>query len=196
MRNWKKSGLQVHKDICLENKQQVKALVMAAKKDHFNTKCQECVGDHASVFKIVEQLLHRKCPPAMPKHDNLHSLVNGFSKFFEMKISTIRDQLDRTADSQPNGTSATFIGTKLTPFELTTAAEITKILKKLSIATCGLDPIPTKLLNGNILDKLAPIILLMVTLSFDTEIVPDSLNEALVHPLLKKKLLDMDIFKN
>ena len=151
MRNWKKSGLQVHKDICLENKQQVKALVMAAKKDHFNTKCQECVGDHASVFKIVEQLLHRKCPPAMPKHDNLHSLVNEFSKFFEMKISTIRDQLDGTADSQPHGASTTFIGTTKTPFEHTTAAEITQIIKKLLNATCGLDPITTKLLNGNIL---------------------------------------------
>ena len=55
-----------------------------------------------------------------------------------MKISTVRDQLDGTADSQPHDASTTFIGTKLTQFEPTTAAEIIKTIKKLSNATCGL----------------------------------------------------------
>ena len=65
------------------------------------------------------------------------------------------DQLDGTAYSQPHGASTTFVGTKLTQFEPTTAAEIIKIIKKLSNATGWLDPIPTKLLNGNIRDTLA-----------------------------------------
>ena len=107
-----------------------------------------------------------------------------------MKISSIRDQLDGTVDSQPHGASTTFIGTKLTHIEPTTAADITKVIKKLSNASCGLDCIPTKLLNGNMLDTLAPIISLMVNLSSDTGILPDSLKEGLVHPLLKKILLD------
>jgi len=63
-------------------------------------------------------------------------------------------------------------------------------------ATCELDPIPTKLISESVLDILAPVITLMVNLSFASGMFPESLKEALVHPLLKKILLDMDIFKN
>ena len=51
------------------------------------------------------------------------------------------------------------------------------------------------MLHCNILDTLAPLISLMVNLSFDTGILPNSLKGDLVHPLLKTILLDMDIFK-
>ena len=50
-------------------------------------------------------------------------------------------------------------------------------------------------MSGSVLDILAPVITVMVNLSFALGMFPDSLNKAFVHPL-KKILLDMDIFKN
>ena len=75
-KQWRISGLHIQVDIYLENKQQVKALMMAAKKNNLNTKFQECARGPAHVFKFPEQRLHHKGLLAMPKHDKLHSLVN------------------------------------------------------------------------------------------------------------------------
>ena len=89
---------------------------MAAKKDHFNTQFHECGGDQVHVVKVAKQQPHHKGAPAMPKHDNLHSLVNEFSQFFTMEISKIKDQMAGTANSQLLANSTAFIGTKLTQF--------------------------------------------------------------------------------
>jgi hypothetical protein len=196
-KKWRKSGLTVHKEMYLVEKQRVKALMINAKKEHFKVQFQECAGDQARTFKVAEQILHRKGPPALPKHDSLQSLVNEFSQFFAMKISRIRNLLDATSVSKdsPKIPSA-FNGSKFTHFEPTTVEEITKIIKKSSNASCELDPLPTKLLHDSVLDILAPVITSIVNLSLDTGTVPDSLKAALVHPLLKKTLLDWDVLKN
>ena len=63
---WRDSGLTVHKEIYLEEKQHVKSLIEAAKKDHVLTKFKECAGDQTKSYKVAEQILHCKGPAALP----------------------------------------------------------------------------------------------------------------------------------
>ena len=62
-----------------------------------------------------------------------------------------------------------------------------------TVIQCELDPIPAKLISDSVLDILTPGITLVVTLSFASGMFPGSLKESLLHPRLKKILLDMDI---
>lgn len=55
---------------------------------------------------------------------------------------------------------------------------------------------PTKIVKSILLETLVPIITQMVNLSFKEGIFPESYKEALLQPLIKKILLDFDIFKN
>ena len=53
--------------------------------------------------------------------------------------------------------------------------------------SCDLDPIPAQLLTG-CLDVLMPVITKIVNLSLETACVPNNLKEAVLKPLLKKKI--------
>ena len=78
---WRGSGLTVHKE-----KQHVKSLMKAPKKDHFLSKFKECASDQAKMYKVAEQILHHKNPASLHKYDDLQNLVNDFSQFFTAKI--------------------------------------------------------------------------------------------------------------
>ena len=78
---WRDSGLTVHKEIYLAEKQHVKSLMEAAKKDHFLTKFKGCADNQVKMYKVAEQILHCKGPGPLPKHDDLQNLVNDFSQF-------------------------------------------------------------------------------------------------------------------
>ncbi|XP_070567335.1 uncharacterized protein [Ptychodera flava] len=70
-----------------------------------------------------------------------------------------------------------------------------KIVSSSPSKTCLLDPIPTSLLKQCV-DKLMPILTVIINLSLTTGTVPQSLKNAVVSPILKKSSLDSNIFKN
>ena len=70
-----------------------------------------------------------------------------------------------------------------------------KIIRSSPTKSCGLDPIPTWLLK-ECLDVLAPVVTEIVNLSLTHSEVPPKLKHALISPLIKKLLLDPDVFKN
>ena len=76
-----------------------------------------------------------------------------------------------------------------------TKEEVQKLIRQSASKTCDLDPVPTwlviKFLNG-----LLPTITKIVNLSLSTSDMSSVLRDALVAPLLKKTLLDPDIFKH
>ena len=84
---------------------------------------------------------------------------------------------------------------RLTDFTPTTIDEIRIIVKSMSNATCDLDPIPTDLLKDCI-DEIAPHLCHIVNLSLQSAHVPSDLKMSLVKPLIKKKSLDPDNYKN
>ena len=194
-RMWRKSLLTVHKEMYIEQKQQVQDLMSVAKKEYYNGKVEECKGDQAKLFKITESLLHLKGKNILPNHASLLDLANDFNNFFKNKITKIRVELDQmTTKYEPQ--AITFTGTPLSHLTPSTETEISKLIKSSSSASCSLDPIPTNLLRTEFLDTLCPVITKIVNKSLPTGVFPSAFIHALVKPLLKKTILDHNVLKN
>ena len=74
-------------------------------------------------------------------------------------------------------------------------AEIWNIIKPSSVRLCELDPLPTCLLK-ECKAELVPHITDIVNMSLRESMIPKSLKNAFIRPLLKKTGLDSDILKN
>jgi hypothetical protein len=91
--------------------------------------------------------------------------------------------------------SDTTIIHELTELRPATEEEVEKVVKGSKTKSCSLDPIPTQLLK-DCLEALLPTITKLVNLSLELSTMPVNLKKALVTPLLKKALLDCEIFKH
>ena len=77
----------------------------------------------------------------------------------------------------------------------TTTSEVRSIIIKSSNASCDLDPFPTRLLIHYIDDLIVPITAI-INLSMREGVVPPDFKQALLTPLIKKKTLCRNEFKN
>ena len=146
----------------------------------------------AKLFKIIGHLQNVRGVPKLPQHTDILSLCNSFNDFFVQKITQIRDKLDNTF-TQYNPSSHLYSGEKLLNFAPASTKEVSKLIRKCSNATCDHDPIPTKLVRGDLLELLIDVITDIANKSMTTGRFPDSFKAALVNPLLKKISLDPDI---
>ena len=117
--------------------------------------------------------------------------------FFIKKIADIRLDLDNhdkqqaSTDRVSNDIEIDFL---LFKFSSLSQEEVHDLVRASSKKSCGLDPIPTKLLL-DCLDVLLPIITKMINYSLENGDFPSAWKNALVLPLLKKDGLE-PIFKN
>ena len=81
--------------------------------------------------------------------------------------------------------------TKLSSFNQVTFSNVEDIIRKLSVKTCSLDPLPTWLLKKHIL-VLMPTILETVNSLLLSGTFPSCLTQATVTPVLKKQSLNKD----
>ena len=201
-RRWRQSKLTVHRQAYEAERENVKKLIEDEQVKYYNNKVEECSGDQKKLFSIVDKLLNKGKSTALPEHDNLKTLVNEFSDFFQGKIETIRSSLtDLQETAEPltcPPVSDLFPPSKIQidSFKLATQDEILKIIKSSSKASCSLDPVPTRLLTEHFLPELLPVITDIVNMSLSSGKFPDSLKLALVKPLLKKLSLNPEIHKN
>ena len=65
-----------------------------AKKVHYIGKIDNSKGDSAKLFKVANQLLHRKKTNPLPPHSDPKELCNEFASFFKNKVDKIRDSFD------------------------------------------------------------------------------------------------------
>jgi hypothetical protein len=194
-KKWRRSQLeadrQEYKNQCVK----VNDMLLATKTDYYSNLVQNSIGQK-ELFKIVDNLLHRKVTSPLPKHASATVLANQFADYFEEKIINIRTSLQTSQDEElVDHIHIPYKDHKLSKFELTTEEEVRKIVMHAATKTCALDPIPTWLLKDSI-DALLPIITKLINMSLLTGEVPVSMKEALVIPLLKKLILDCEIFKN
>ena len=80
-------------------------------------------------------------------------------------------------------------------FTPTTTSEVRSIILKSTIASCDLDPFPTRLLKHYI-DYLIIPVTAIINLSMQEGVVQHAFKKALVTPLTKKKTLCLNEFKN
>ena len=174
----------------------VNNLIDEAKSDYYCDKISKCNGDQKQLFSLVSELLHSNGRTPLPLSDSSLSLANRFSDFFVRKIDKIHDGL---VNNMPNATPGVheteFIGSPLSSFQPATEEEIKKIIMKSPSRTCSLDPLPTHLLKECVDELISPITKI-VNMSLAGSEVPNTLKEAIVTPLLKKKGLPIDILNN
>ena len=202
-KRWRQSKLTVHRESYVAARNCINHAIGEAKTNHFQEKVDQCGNDQKSLFRVIDEILHTKDKQPLPQHDNLLELLNQFSKFFQEKISKIRQNLDADSIDQELATSLASVlplddptpPATFSSFEPLSVSEVSKIIMSSPTKSCALDPLPTWLLK-ELCETLAPIITKIVNLSLQTGHLPVSMKKALVMPLLKKLILDKEIFKN
>jgi len=173
------------------------AEVERTKRDYYLEAIRSGRNNQKATYTILNNLVKpRKCV-TLPVHDSEEDLCNRFCKFFDNKIKTIRQELDKSSNSETSTTEDYLLKEDiiaLAAFEEVNEDELKKIMMKMSDKTCPLDPVPTKLLKQ--CQVLMPFLTVFINLSLRTGTVPDRLKLAIIVPLLKKLLLDPEILSN
>jgi len=198
-RLWRRTRLTVHRQMYQAQRRLFNDLMHSEKAKYFNDKIATCAGNQSTLFKTVDELLHRKAVHSLPAHNSIQELADRFSKYFISKIETIRQVLDTNSQKNTNhillGDITMLPTDSLNSFSPATEDEIRKLIIKSSDATCSLDPMPTRLVKAHI-DILLPTITKIVNESFSSGLFPTDMKKALVKPVLKKPSLDSDVLKN
>lgn len=197
-RKWRKSKLEVDRQIFTAQRQLVYNMIYEAKTTYYRDKISNCT-DQKQLFKIVESLLHQKGKAKLPSHNSKEQLAQKFNNFFVSKITKIRNDLDSESTDTVNQNSAFDNEHDLTSYlEVFTPAseeEICKIIRASPPKSCDSDPIPTWILKKH-LHLLVPLITRIVNLSLESAVFPSCFKSAMVTPLLKKPSLDSENLKN
>ena len=190
-RKWRKTKLEVDRQIYRESSRAVNNLLTSAKENYYSNSITECGRDQKAIFKISKDLLGEKKPPALPDHASPKVLADKFCDFFTMKIRAIRNGFPEVQQAD----TFSHVIPELSEFTPATNDEISRIITKSPTKSCELDTIPTWLLKA-CLPALLPCITMLVNSSITTGHIPDAYKMAVVRPLLKKNGLDRQVMKN
>ncbi len=193
-RQWLKSGLTVHKQIFRAANKLVNTVVSEAKTAYFSAKILASPTSK-NLFNVTNSLLGKTKSSLLPSSSPLSELPQRFSDYFQNKVDTIRSNLDSAPSHSPSIPDLPFTGTEWNSFHSVTVDDIREILKKTTVKTCTLDPLPTSLLS-HCIDDLLPHFVSIINNSLHSATFPSSFKDAIVKPLLKKPSLDPDNLKN
>ena len=161
----------------------------AAKKLHYNNKITESKGDSGALFKVANQLLHRRTQNPLPDHSDTTELCNDFASFFKSKIDKIRSNFDDLNveaaccfDQYPEIDG-------FRNFRLLSLEETKRLISSSAPKSCALDPFPTTILK-QCSDIVAPLVQHIINMSLSQGHMPTMLKKAIVTPLLKKSSLE------
>jgi len=197
-RVWRRTGLEVHRQIFKDKCSLTGKLLHQTKQDYFSQKIEDCGSDHKQLFKLSNTLMGKQQEIVLPSSTSNTELSNMFAQFFINKVATIRNVLSQQ-DSFNRELSLVedtpFSGEPLVCFNRTTNDEVLTIISKSPNKACELDPLPTYILKQNV-DAVVPFISNIINTSLEQSAVPSTFKEALVRPLLKKPGLDKEVFRN
>ena len=196
-RKWRRTKLEVHHQMYADQCQIYAKLLHSSKENHYTAKIMEAKGDPKALFKISKNMLGVKFTEKLPSHSCQHRLAEDFNAFFEHKIVTIRNELLPSVAEPCHATAcdSKFEGDHLTYFEEASQTEIRKLILKSPSKSCELDPIPTWLLKMCI-DAIVPMVKPLISASLAQCVVPQTLKEAHVRPLLKTMESDHEEMKS
>ena len=146
------------------------------------------------LWNLINNILYRIPPPALPQFTSVKSLCDHFSKYFVDKIETIHSKFLDKVHNIPL-VQKTEIRSKIYVFKRATENEIEKFILSSSSKSCDLNPIPTNVLK-NCLDISITPITIIINISMETSTFPQNFKEAHVRPLLKKRSLPENGLKN
>ena len=195
-KKYRKSKSQVDKNLYIQLKKRSTQLCKEKKKTFIANRLRD--GSSKSLFSVVNRLTDNTKDTVLPSSDSDEELAQKFANFFQAKIDKIRVKLDESVDD-PAPTLKDRQNSdvkKLDHFRLTTAEEISSIIKDHGIKCSPADPLPAVLLETH-KDILLPVWTVIVNLSLITGSI-DSLKCADILPLIKElcSSTDIDDLKN
>ena len=176
----------------------VSNIIKTAQRTYYTQKLADNKTNFKRIFEISNKLLYKNEPVPLPSTDNKKNLADQFNEFFITKIDKIMEGLVPTTSHPINKVyieDRFETDKRLYEFRLLTLEKTINLVKSAAPKSCDLDPIPTNILLEQ-LDIIAPTLQKIINLSLQTGIMPKSMKEALVCPLLKKPNLDQQQFKN
>ena len=125
------------------------------KSAHYSKIIAEHSGDHGSIWKAFNKILHY-CPKMhLPHHSSIVALANTFSLFFINKISVIRSSFP--SDSHSRVLNPPDTRKALQNLSCVTADTVRHLILRAPCKSSNLDPIPTSLVKECIDILITPI---------------------------------------
>ncbi len=185
-RQWRRTGLEVHREMYITQRSSLNSYINRAKAAYYNDLLT--TADQKTTFRVLDSLLKVKHVP-LPESDSIQELTDNFASFFAQKIEKIVDKIEATVANEhltePALTPPVVpVMDQLLP---TNARELKQIIMKGPSKTCILDSSPTDLLKGS-LDSHLPTLVQIVNSSLSSGRFPTYLKTAVVTPLLKKTI--------
>ena len=192
-KEYRKSGLEIHKQNYINLRKQTTKLASKKKKDYYSSKLQ--TGGNKITYSTVNKLLDNRPEVVLPESNGNEELANDFMKFFVDKIKKLREQFDAETDVL-NLVSTANLHQNLSEFEPATIDEIVQIAHSHGIKCSVEDPAPQQILNDNV-EFFAPVWTELVNISLSQGSM-ECLKSAVLQPLIKDldELVDRDNFKN
>lgn len=189
---WRQTGLSVHRDNYVNQRDLVNRLIQRAKVEHFTDKVSECGNDQKALFNIVKSLLNKPTDAALTRSD---VCADDFNCHFLDKIKEIHKNLDiRSWGGSPHEFPST-CDSSIDQFIPISQQDLIKTIRRSPSKTSKLDPWPTWMVKLH-LDTLSPLLTQIVNHSLLSAIFPSEWKHALVTPILKKPSLDPLTLKN
>ncbi|XP_068674525.1 uncharacterized protein [Montipora foliosa] len=193
-RRWRKSGLEVHRQIYQQQCAVYWNLLENAKTAYRRATVEGC--DDRDLFRVVNKFVDGKKLVILPSMDD-NALRDAFLRFFSTKIDDLQASLVEALLSQLSDDIPTQLcSNMLTNFSTITRDTTRDIIMNSSTKSCTLDPLPTCILKDCLDVLLVDPITSIINSSILTGKVPSTLKTARVTPVIKKPTLDPEVFKN
>ena len=193
-RQYLKTGLTVFKQMFRACNKLVNSIVHQAKTSFYNAKILSCTTSR-QLFTLTGSLLGKTKSTPLPTSISASDLPVRFSDYFSNKINVIRHNLDSSTVTPPSVSDPTYSGSVWSDFRPVSEDDVGKIIKKATIKSCDLDPLPATLLS-HCIDDLIPHLTSVINDSLQSGSFPTIYKAAIVKPLLKKLNLDPENLKN
>ena len=196
-KKWRKTRLEVHHQLYIEQNRTVNCRIEEAKKQHISEKLQSA-SDTKTVFKIVNGLLNNTSK-VLPAYECAQDLSNDFVVYCQEKVANIYSSMKHVQSSVTGGNSHNVcVACKLPEFSQAcqvSEEDVIKLVNKAATKSCILDPVPTWFLKDNV-SIFLPVLTRIINKSLTTGIFPSILKHTVLNPLIKKRSLNTDELKN
>uniref|UniRef100_A0A669D7L0 Reverse transcriptase domain-containing protein n=1 Tax=Oreochromis niloticus TaxID=8128 RepID=A0A669D7L0_ORENI len=189
-RLWRKTHLNVHLLYLKDLLASFNNAIRVARAAYFSQLVAKSRGNPKVLFDTITNII-TPAPPAA-----IISSVEDcetFLAFFLEKISNIRKNLSFSASALSVPTPARPV--VLEGFSPVSLPELGKIVSATKLSSCSLDFLPASLFK-NVFYSTGPCILTIINTSLASGIVPAYFKTAVIHPLLKKPMLDPSLTSN
>ena len=197
-RSWRKSRLEVNRQLYADQCKRVNALLTETKCAYYSSKIRDTGKNQQRLYRIVNCLVHRKVGTMLPTYTSEAEMASRFASHFSEKISNICRELYLSSDGT-NGEKHVDINncctSKLSSFALPTPDEIKTIVMDAPPKSCNLDPAPTCLVKDTI-NELLPIVSHIDVTSLQSSVMPEKYKTSYISPLLKKIGLNLESLLN